>query len=197
MGTEPRPTVLVVAGDPGVRRDLKNALERTYSVRTTGSGEEAVAELDAAPDVVLLGRRMQGTAGQEPIDRLRDRGYDGPVAMVCADPPESDIVQGPPGDRIAYLISRAELPTAVASVLRRAAYDDALREYYAVAAEIGTRESEEPRQDLASGGEYAELLARRDRLADRARTVLDELLEHEDIEALLADVVTRHRKRWA
>lgn len=175
-----------------MRRDFKTALERDYTVRTAGSGEAALEALDDAVDVVLIGRRLPGMTGREVFDRLREEGYVGPVAMVCAGHPGSDIGDTVVDDYITHPVSRDELHNTIESLLRRAEYDDVLRAYYSVAVKIGELESEKSRGELETGDEYAGLVVRRDRLAARAHAILDELLERNEVEALFAAVVTGH-----
>ena len=82
----PRPAVLVVDDDDGVRECLTVFLEAAYEVRTAASGPEALGLVaERPPDVMLLDLRMPGMDGVEVLRRLRDARTDFPVIVLTAE----------------------------------------------------------------------------------------------------------------
>jgi CheY-like chemotaxis protein len=81
-----RPTVLLVDDHEDVLAVYAMALTDRYDVRTATTGAAAREALDDAADVdvVVVDRRLPDTTGDDLIERLRETGFDGNVAMVTA-----------------------------------------------------------------------------------------------------------------
>lgn len=94
-------TVLVVEDDDDLRETYRLWLADTrWEVRGAASGEEALADLDAAVDVLVLDRRLHGLSGTEITERLDDAAFDGDVLVVSARDPDDDLA---PDDVTGYL----------------------------------------------------------------------------------------------
>ncbi len=76
--------ILVVDDDPGIRDALRMILEyEGYAVSAAGSGEQALAELEANPPAaVLLDIKMAGMDGLQVLDRIVARDAAPPVLMI-------------------------------------------------------------------------------------------------------------------
>ncbi len=185
-GTETA-TVLVVDDEADVADAYGAQLERDYTVITAYSGQEALERLDDAVDVVLLDRRMPGLSGDEVLEHIRDRGVDCRVAMVTAVDPGFDIIEMPFDDYIIKPVSREDLYETIERLLRSAAYEQTLREYYALSAKRGTLVTSKTDSELADSEGFAEL---EDRMAE-LQDDLDETVsgfDDNDFEAVFRDI---------
>jgi len=187
--TEPDdpPTVLIVEDEPQMLQLYRDYLDNGYSVRTAISGEEAFEQYDDSIDLVLLDRRMPGMSGDEVLAELRDRGFDGPIAMVSAVDPDVDIVDLSCDDYLVKPSSKEEFTTFVSTLLRRATYDTATRKYLATVTKLAILESKLSATRLEESAEYRALTDRVDALRERART--SEGLTPEAIEELVEELV--------
>ena len=185
-GVDP-PTVLVVDDDEQLLELYRLHLEDRYRVRTAGSGAEALERLDDAVDLVVLDRRMPEMTGDEVLAALRDRGFDGPVTMVTAVNPGTDIVDMPFDDYLVKPVAREELTNLIASLLRRASYEEGIREYFAAASKKAVLETELAPSELATDEEYRRLVDRLAALERDARVAVDDLPQ-EEIELLFWDL---------
>lgn len=134
-------TVLVVEDEPDLRETYSAALEREYDVRAASDGDEALAAVDDAVDVVFLDRRMPGTSGDEVLSEVRDRGVDCRVVMVTAVEPDTDVLQMEFDEYLVKPVESDDLRSAVERMLARNAMEDRLREMFAVASKLATLES--------------------------------------------------------
>jgi CheY-like chemotaxis protein len=79
--------VLVVDDEPDIRLIARVVLTSAgHEVKEAGSGEEAVAQVDAGrPDLMLLDVRMPGMDGWAVLDHVRDKHEGLPVVVFTAD----------------------------------------------------------------------------------------------------------------
>src|SRR4051794_29250523 len=80
----PRPRILVIDDDAGIRDSLKMTLEYNgFECTGAATGQEglALAERDA-PDLVLLDIKMPGMDGMDVLGRLRSMDESIPVIMI-------------------------------------------------------------------------------------------------------------------
>lgn len=96
-----------------------------YTIRPAYGGREALSAFDDSVDLVLLDRRMPGTSGDEVLEELRERGYDGPVVMVTAVEPDEGMIELPFDEYVVKPIDREELLETVDQALERADDDTA------------------------------------------------------------------------
>jgi DNA-binding response OmpR family regulator len=173
-------TVLVVDDQPDLADLYGTFLSAEFDVLTATDGDAALDQLTDAVDVVLLDRRMPDMSGDEVLDRLRDRGFDVPVAMLTAVEPDSDILEMPFDDYEVKPVDRGELLGLVEQLLDRATYDERSREYFRLV-------SKQTALELAGKDdtpEYRELTAR----VEDARREADATLERVGVEAAFADL---------
>src|SRR5499433_199508 len=80
----PKPRILVIDDDAGVRESLRMTLEYDgYDVAGAATGQEGIALVEReAPDLVLLDVKMPGMDGLEVLDRLRAVNESLPVIVV-------------------------------------------------------------------------------------------------------------------
>lgn len=152
------PTVLIVEDDNQLLELFRDYLEDGYHVRTAASGPDGIDLFDDEVDVVLLDRRMPGTSGDEVLDALRDRGFDGPVTMVTAVEPDTDIVDMAFDDYLVKPVSREDLLRAVRTALDRAEYDASVRSFFALSTKVAMLETEYSRAELEDDAEYRRLV---------------------------------------
>lgn len=157
MTVRGNPAVLVVDDDPQVLDLFGQFLEDEYAVHAASSGGEALEQLSASIDVVLLDRRMPDMSGDEVLERIRDRGYDCRVAMITAVRPDVDVVDMAFDDYVVKPVTSSKLKNTIDSLLAWDEYDEIAREYFAVAEKLEILEAEYPRSALEEREEYRAL----------------------------------------
>jgi len=157
-----RPRVLVVEDEADVRELYVDRLSTDYEVVTARTGEEALAVIDDAVDVVLLDRRLPGLHGDDTLRRIRESGVDVRVAVVTAVTAGLDVVGLPIDAYVRKPVDAGELRVLVDRLVRVARYDDHVRQYYAISqkwaalgeaghdADAGCRELDRRRRALAA-----------------------------------------------
>src|SRR5258705_5641684 len=80
----PKPRILVIDDDAGIRESLKMTLEYDgYEVIGAATGQEGLALVERdAPDLVLLDVKMPGMDGLDVLERLRTMNEALPVVVV-------------------------------------------------------------------------------------------------------------------
>lgn len=182
---ESRTTVLVVDDDPDLRQHLRTALEETHRVLTAATGDDALTKADDA-DVMLLDRRLPDSSGREVLRRVREGGNRLPVAMVTAVEPDFDILEMGFDTYLQKPVAGDEVRSVVRSLVRRATYDDRVREYYSVVSKVAALEVEKSPDELETSDEYQRLLDRLETARAEAGAILDETIEHGEVTHLLA-----------
>ena len=167
-GTTAPPTVLVVDDNRVIADTYAAFLADEYAVEAVYDGEAALAALDATVEVALLDRRMPGLSGDEVLARIDERGLDCRVVMVTAVDPSVDIVDLPFDEYVVKPVGRAELVAVVDEMRRRATYDDALRQFLALASKKATLEANGGGPDGPDGEDYRRLERR---LAEKREAV--------------------------
>ena len=165
-GESPRRTVLVVDDDPLIADLYATILDEDYAVRVETDGKSALEELDHTVDVVLLDRSMPAVDGDEILSDIRDRNLDCLVALVTARDPGLDVIDL---DFDAYLVKPVEpdrLRKVVAELVERTALTDQVRDLFAIDEKIAVLESVLEPDELDSSDAFADLLDRRETLAE-------------------------------
>ncbi|MFP6663945.1 MAG: sigma-54 dependent transcriptional regulator [Deltaproteobacteria bacterium] len=81
----PRPHILIVDDEVGIRESLRLILEDSFTLSVAASGEEALTLAERnRPDAVLLDVVLPGIDGLETLERLRSRYPEVPVIMLTA-----------------------------------------------------------------------------------------------------------------
>lgn len=185
-GPEPA-TVLVVDDEPDVADAYTAQLESDFIVKTAYGGQEALDKIDASVDVVLLDRRMPGISGDQVLERIRERDLTIRVAMVTAVDPDFDIIDMPFDDYVIKPVSRDELFEVINRLLTTSKYEEALRQYYSLAAKHATLIANKPESELAESEEFQELETKMEKL----QKTLDETIstfDENDFEAAFRDL---------
>ncbi len=154
-----QPTVLVVEDERALIELYVRWLEDEYTVRTAEGGEEALDELDADVDVVLLDRLMPGMSGDEVLAELHEEAPECKVAMVTAVEPDFDVIRMGFDDYLTKPVEREELLETVQRLLARSEFADLEQELYALVSKQAALRSSKPDEALAENEEYQALEA--------------------------------------
>jgi two-component system response regulator AdeR len=150
-------TVLIVDDQPGIVDGHAARLSGSYTVRTAYDGEDALAQLDSAVDVVLLDRRMPGLSGDDVLTTIRERGLHCRVAMLTGVEPSFDIVDMGFDDYVRKPVLRERLLETVERLVRRSDYDVKLQRYFSLASKVAALETEHDRAQLSDHPKYVRL----------------------------------------
>lgn len=174
------PTVLAVDDDRGLVDLYEAWLTNDYSVRTACNGEEGLASLDEAVDVVVLDRDMPVVSGDEFLVRCRRDAWDGRVLMVSGKQPTGDVLELGFDAYLTKPVARQTLLSHVSMLLRRQRYSCNVKEYFAIASKLALLNEHE--LDTQARTIYDGLRDRRRTLGTRIDQLLGEF-DQRDIEA--------------
>ncbi|CDK38085.1 response regulator [Halorubrum sp. AJ67] len=124
--------ILVVDDGPQLRELQRLFLEPQYDVETASSGESALDALDPTVCVVLLDRKMPGLTGTETAIEIDRSEHTPAVAIVSANPPETDIFDIPCDACLEKPVGEHDLVGAVEELLSRPLHNPPQREYHAL-----------------------------------------------------------------
>ncbi|HWG73623.1 MAG TPA: SpoIIE family protein phosphatase [Acidimicrobiales bacterium] len=146
--------ILVVGGNPDVRRYMKDVLGRHWEVTAVADGEAALARAGAGDvDVVLADVATPDPDGSELIRRLRSSRVTAmvPIIMLCAPAADDAAVDAPDAGADDYLIK----PFAVRELIARVKTNLELHRARAVTAELArSRELLDEAQRIAKLGSW-------------------------------------------
>lgn len=161
--------VILIVEDNRDLADLYAAwLSDSYAVKTAYDGEDALEQLDASVDIVLLDRRMPGFAGDEVLGTIRERGFDCQVALVTSVEFDYDSLALGFDDYLQKPATKSSLRILVESLCIRMDYSDKLREYFALVSKRVALQAGKDAEELAARPEVHEL---DDRIASLGREV--------------------------
>ena len=161
MSDDGRKVVLVVDDEEEVAEVFALWLREEYEVAVaTGGGAALDVVEEQAVDVVLLDRRMPDLSGDETLAEMRNRGFDGPVAMVTAVDPDFDIVEMDFDDYLVKPVTREELHDTIERLTSVWSFDERAQEQFSVARKLATLETEKSETELAESDEYEDLRVR-------------------------------------
>lgn len=187
MAHEPA-TILVVDDEADIADLFRIWLADEYDVQTAYDGEQALAALDETIDLVLLDRRMPGLAGDDVLDEIRERGLDCRVIMVTAVKPDFDVVEMPFDEYLVKPVSRDDLYEVVSGVLERAAYDQQMQTYFALASKKALLENEKDDGALAENEEYQQLCDELQLVREQVDETRSTMLDHDDFVEAFRDL---------
>lgn len=153
-------TVLVVDDDPQLADLYAELLSDTYTVKTTNTGDEALAAMDHSINVVVLDRRLPERSGDEILEEIRARGHDCPVIMVTAVNPDVDIIDLSITEYLTKPISGTELRDAINWAHKLSDRDTHLQEYFALLDKQLALKANGKIDDLATNADYLALQRR-------------------------------------
>ncbi|WP_256295877.1 HalX domain-containing protein [Haloarchaeobius salinus] len=175
--TERRTDVLVVEDNRELASLYSSWLGAEWSVTTVADGDEAVEAVTPETEIIVLDRRLPGRSGDEVLERVREDGNDCQVVIVTAVEPDFDIIEMGFDDYLVKPVDRETLNRCLERLRCRSEYDAELREYYAQVSKKAVLEARKPEHALRDSEEYLELEERVETQADRADSLLDELIE--------------------
>lgn len=77
--------ILIIDEDERVRYSFRRILEGDYDVVESGSGEEALSNVEAnRPDLVIMDMRIQRSSDLETFDRVREFSPELPVIVMSS-----------------------------------------------------------------------------------------------------------------
>jgi DNA-binding response OmpR family regulator len=189
-------TVLIVEDERLLADQYAEILGTDYDVVTAYSGTEALEIADETVDAVFLDRKMPGLSGSEVLERLRDRGYDCPVAMITAVRPDWDIVEMGFDDYLCKPVDIHDLQDATERLEALGAIEQGKREYIRQNIKQASLEGEKDASTLASSEKFEALRAD---VSDRSSEVGDVTTDLSPAETeLIIDTISRNlgsRKR--
>lgn len=188
MSGDTNPSVAVVDDDTQVLKLYEAWLQDEYDVRTANGGPQALEAIDEAVAVVLLDRRMPELDGDTVLEQLRDRGFDGMVAMITAVDPDEDIAEMPFDDYVTKPLEREELVGTVESLLGRQAYTDLTRQVFRLASKLSVMEDAFPESELDDSEAYQQLQAELDQAKNDADQSIQEMVARDEMVQAYSDL---------
>jgi len=185
--SDDRPLVLVVEDEADLADLYAAWLGDSYRVRTAYGGREALDDLDAEVDIVLLDRRMPGLSGDDVLDAIQERGLDCQVAMVTAVEPDFDVLGMGFDDYLVKPVARDELLDTVGNLKRRGTYDAGVQELFSLASKKALLEAEKTDAELAENAEYGRLTDRLETLREDLDTTIAEMDSDDEFETLFRE----------
>jgi len=174
---EALPKALLVDDEKEVADAYALRLRGLCEIETVYGGENALETVEEETiDVVLLDRHMPGMSGDEVLDELEQRGFDGRVIMVTAIDPGFDVLDMPFDDYLCKPLEREDLRGAVTQQCRVLGYQT-LGEYFSVESKRSILDAELPADEREESEEYQTVERRASDLARRARRLLDDPAE--------------------
>ncbi len=166
------PRALIVDDEKEVADAYALRLRGVCAVETVYDGAEALSLVaEHTFDIVLLDRHMPGMSGDEVLERLVDRDFDGRVIMVTAIDPGFDVLDMPFDDYLCKPLEREDLQTAVIQQCQILGYE-LLGEYFSAESTRSVLEAELEADALAESEEYQHLSKRTAALRERASRLL-------------------------
>lgn len=167
------PKVLMVDDEQSVADAYALRLEGVCNVDTVYNGETALEHVEGQPtDILLLDRHMPGLSGDDVLDRLTDRPFDGRVIMVTAIDPGFDVLDMPFDDYLCKPLTREDLRAAVEQQCTILGYET-LGEYFSVESKRSVLEAELPADERTASEDYVSTKQRSEKLEQRVRRLLD------------------------
>lgn len=122
-------TILVVDDEPPVTDLYADILTHTYTVETVYNGAAALNMEHERFDGIVLDRRMPDHSGDTVTTHLRNEGFDGPIVMVSAVQPDTDLFGLRIDEYLTKPVGFDALTDAVHRSLTVTTMDESVREY--------------------------------------------------------------------
>jgi len=168
------PEVLIVDDEREVGDAYALRLDGVCEVETVYGGESALETVEERPvDVLLLDRHMPGLSGDEVLEELADREFDGRVVMVTAIDPGFDVLDMPFDDYLCKPLDREDLRGAVARQCTVLGYET-LGQYFSTRSKLSVLEAELPADEREEHEGYRAVERRAERLKSWAKRLLDD-----------------------
>jgi DNA-binding response OmpR family regulator len=152
--TDVCPKVLIVDDEREVADAHALRLKGLSDIETMYDGENALEFIEAEPvDILLLDRHMPGLSGDEVLDELTDRDFDGRIIMVTAIDPGFDVLDMPFDDYICKPLDREDIRAAVNQQRLILGYET-LGKYFSAESKRAVLRSELPAEKRDTHPEY-------------------------------------------
>ncbi|MFD1572347.1 response regulator [Halorubrum laminariae] len=172
--TDQGPKILVVDDEQEVADAYALRLRGEWAVETAYGGQEALSTVeDQTMDIVLLDRHMPDISGDEVLETLEERGFEGRVVMVTAIDPGFDVLDLPFDDYLCKPVDRADIRSVVDQQRQVLAYET-LGEYFSAKSTETVLASQTSPEQRGNHEEFAVVRERANRLEQRARRLLDD-----------------------
>lgn len=180
IDTDQGPRILIVDDEREVADAYALRLRGECAVETAYGGQEALSTVeDQTVDIVLLDRHMPDISGDEVLETLDERGFEGRVVMVTAIDPGFDVLDLPFDDYLCKPVDRADIRSVVDHQRRVLAYET-LGEYFSARSTETVLTSQTSPEQRENHEKFAAVRERANRLERRVRRLLDD-------ETVLAD----------
>lgn len=123
-------TVLIVEDETELAELYADYLSDDYVVKMASTSGEALVELTADVDLVLLDRRLPGMSGDKLLEHIQNWETDCQVIMVTAVDIDTDIIELPCEGYLQKPIDKNELLSAVEQAFLIDTYEQLVGEYY-------------------------------------------------------------------
>ena len=168
------PVALVVDDEKEVADAYALRLRGICDVETVYDGPSALEELsEKTVDLMLLDRHMPGMSGDEVLEELNNRDYDGRVVMVTAIDPGFDVLDMPFDDYLCKPVDREDIREVIGHQSTVLGYE-LLGEYFSVESKRQVIAAEVDTDRRAGHDEYQQIATRARQLERRARRLIDE-----------------------
>ncbi|MEZ3117556.1 response regulator [Halobaculum sp. MBLA0147] len=169
--------VLVVDDEKEVADAYALRLRNVCDVRAAYGGREALETVEEETiDVILLDRRMPEMSGDEVLEELDERGFDGRVIMLTAIDPGFDVLDLPFDDYLRKPVEREGLAATIDHHRTVLAYE-LLGEYFSVESKRAVLAAELSTEERQSSDRYGEIEATVEALESRVRRLLSDPIE--------------------
>jgi DNA-binding response OmpR family regulator len=171
---EARPKVLIVDDEREVADAYALRLNGLADVKTMYDGENALEFIEAEPvDILLLDRHMPGLSGDEVLEKLANRDFDGRIIMVTAIDPGFDVLDMPFDDYLCKPLEREDVRAAVEQQRLILGYET-LGEYFSAESKRVVIRSELPVEKRDTHPEYQAIERQTEFLRQRVNRLLDD-----------------------
>jgi DNA-binding response OmpR family regulator len=166
------PRVLVVDDEKEVADAYALRLRGECAVETAYGGREALSVVEEQPvDIILLDRHMPDISGDEVLETLAERGFDGRVVMVTAIDPEFDVLDLPFDDYLCKPVDREDVRSVVDQQRQVLAYQT-LGAYFGAKSTQTVLEAQTTPEQRENHERFEAVRERAARLERRARRLL-------------------------
>jgi DNA-binding response OmpR family regulator len=174
------PAALIVDDEKEVADAYALRLRGLCDVETAYDGDSALSTVETEEiDIVLLDRHMPGMSGDDVLDELQDRAYDGKIIMVTAIDPGFDVLGMPFDDYLCKPVDREDVRAAVEHQCEILGYE-LLGDFFQLESKRRVIAAEIPRDERESHEEYQEIATAATQLEHRLERLLDDVTERLD-----------------
>lgn len=170
--------VVVVDDEPMLADLLAEWVAEKWNCRAVNGGHEALDQVDAGTDVVLLDRQMLDLSGDEVLASIREDQLPCQVMMVSAAEPDYDIFDLPFDDYLQKPVKRPVIQERVEQLLLRRTYHPDIQQFFTITRKVALLETRKPADELAGHEEYLTLKATADELRQAADATLGARTPH-------------------